>query len=240
MLPRFFVAKNPMRTKFEVAFFRIFSIINRSKKGGVAVIVTSVSPAKQHLVCIEFDDGQSGLIDKTVWEHVGYAIGTHLDDKEWEALCDRSARHRAREKALYYLSLRDYGSGELIKKLVTAQIPRSLAEETVEKLVSCGLINDERYALMLATDMQNRKLYPKRRIGMALREKGFSSVDIETALANLPDEEEQQALEFLIKKRYNIKNDPTKREKALAMLARYGFSYAVSKRALDRLEDEDC
>ena len=115
---------------------------------------------------------------------------------------------------------------------------RDLAEKTVKRLRDSGLINDARYAAMLAADMQERKLYPKRRIAMALREKGFSSQDIEDALCNLPDAEEQQALDLLRKKRYKKTSDPAMREKAFGMLGRYGFSYAVSRRAWDLLEED--
>ncbi len=199
--------------------------------------IVSVEAAKQHLYIISFEDGQHGEIDKTVWEHSGLSVGSELSDSEWESLCTRSGVYRAREKALYYLSSRDYGSGELVQKLCRAGIDRSLAEQTIERLCDSGLIDDTRYATMLARDLQARKLYPKRRVAMALREKGFSSDLIAQVVEELPDEEEEQALELLRKKRYNGSCDAKQREKALGMLARYGFSYAVSARALKRLEE---
>ncbi len=201
--------------------------------------VVSAESAKQHLFRITFDDGQCGEIDKTIWEHSGFAIGAELSDAQWDALCVRSCEYRAREKALYYLSLRDYGSGELIEKLRRAGIDRALAQEVVSRLCESGLIDDARYATMLARDLQQRKLYPKRRIVMALREKGFSSEVISQAVEDLPDEEEQQALELLRKKGYCVIRDAKHREKALGMLARYGFSYSVSVKALSRLQDEE-
>ena len=81
--------------------------------------------------------------------------------------------------------------------------------------------------------MSQRKLYPKRRIAAALREKGFSSEAIENALSELVEEDEKQALELLIKKGYNGKSEAVSYEKWLAKLARYGFSYGASKRAFD-------
>lgn len=204
--------------------------------------VVSVTAAKQHLYTIVFDDGLSGSIDKTVWEHSGVAVDAELDDDAWEALCVRSQVYRAKEKALYYLSLRDYGSGELRSKLRQAGIDKELATATVERLCESGLIDDARYATALARDMSERKLYPKRRVAMALREKGFSAEVIEQAIEKLDAQEAQQALELLYKKRYNGKSDPKTREKALAMLARYGFSYAACKQALalwDAENDED-
>jgi len=203
------------------------------------VIILSVTSAKLHLYEIVFDDGTVGSVDKTVWEHSGYSIGDSMDPHEWDALCELSDTHRAREKALYYLSLRDYGSGELVQKLCRAGIARELASDTVKRLAQSGLIDDERYAAALARDMSSRKLYPKRRIAASLKEKGFSSDVIENALCELPEEETQQALELLIKKGYNGKSEGVPRDKLLAKLARYGFSYSVSRRALELLEDYD-
>lgn len=194
--------------------------------------VIAVKPAKKHLYEIVLDGGQRVWIDKTVWEHSGLREGDEMTDEALQALTERSEAYRAREKALYYLSLRDYGSGELIAKLRQADIDRALAEATVARLVESGLIDDQRYAEMLARDMSTRKLYPKRRIAMALREKGFDSDTIDEALLQLSCEEEQQALELLRKKGYNGAADYAKREKTLAMLARYGFSYAAARRAM--------
>ncbi|MBR5134787.1 MAG: regulatory protein RecX [Clostridia bacterium] len=195
--------------------------------------ISVVKAAKLHLYDIEFDDGSVGAIDKTVWEHSGYREGDEIDPHQWEALFTLSQTHRAREKALYYLSLRDYGVGELVQKLCRAGISRELAQETVSRLEQSGLIDDERYAAALARDMSQRKLYPKRRIAAALREKGFSSEAIENALSELVEEDEKQALELLIKKGYNGKSEAVSYEKWLAKLARYGFSYGASKRAFD-------
>lgn len=200
--------------------------------------VISIKAAKQHLYDIVFDDGETVAIDKTVWEHSGIREGDRLTFEEVARLLEASSTHRAREKALYYLSLRDYGSGELVQKLCRVGFDHVLAEITVNRLVDIGLIDDIRYAGMLARDMSTRKMYPKRRIAMVLREKGFHSDIIDEILLQLPPEEEQQALELLRKKGYNGAADYVTREKALAMLARYGFSYATARRALALWEEE--
>ncbi len=202
------------------------------------MVITAVVPKRQHLVCIELDDGQCADIDKTIWEHSGLQVGSALSDEEWIALGERSAVHRAREKALYYLSLRDYGAGELVQKLRQVGIAKELAAQTVARLQESGLIDDERYAAMLARDMSARKLYPPRRIAMALKEKGFDADTVAAALEQLDVQEEQQALELLRKKGYNGTDDAVKRQKALGTLARFGFSYAIAKRALALLEEE--
>lgn len=201
--------------------------------------IISVTSAKLHLFDIVFDDGTNGSIDKTVWKDSGYIEGDSLEQEDWDALCVTSDVHRAKEKALYYLSLREYGTGELVQKLCRAGIARELARETVERLASYGIVDDERCAAILARSLCTRKHYPRRRIAATLKEKGFSSETIENALCELPEEDTQQALELLIKKGYNGKSDLAARDKMLAKLARYGFSYSTAKKAM-ALYEEQC
>ncbi len=202
------------------------------------MIVLSVTAAKKHMYDIAFDDGTSGQIDKTVWEHGGLQIDSSITEEEWEQLCRQSQAHRAYERALYYLSLRDYGKREMVTKLMHADFERVFAEEAANRLCESGLIDDYRYAAMLARDMSARKLYSKRRVAMALKEKGFESDVIDEAILQIPAEDIQQALELLQKKRYNKMTVSTSRDKLLAMLARHGFSYSTSRRALELYEEE--
>lgn len=200
--------------------------------------IVAVTAAKKHVYHIEMDDGVCGDIDKTVWEHSGLTKGVALSDEEWETLCARSESHRAYERALYYLSLRDYGRGEMVRKLTAASFSRDVAEEAALRLCRNGLIDDVRYASALARDMSARKLYSKRRIVMALKEKGFDNETVEEVILQIPEEDVQQALELLRKKRYNKLTVSSSRDKLLAMLARYGFSYGTSRRALSLWEEE--
>ena len=202
------------------------------------MIVVSASATKKHLYDIELDDGTCGQIDKTVWDHSTLKKGSSITDEEWERLCRSSRYHRAYDRALYYLSLRDYGKMEMTNKLVRADFERTVAEQVSEQLCENGLIDDWRYAAMLARDMSERKLYSKRRIAMALKEKGFESDVIDEAVSQIPAEDVQQALELLRKKRYNKMTVSTSRDKLLAMLARYGFSYSASRQALELYEAE--
>jgi len=134
--------------------------------------------------------------------------------------------------------LRDYGKREMVTKLTCVGFGREYAEQAADRLCESGLIDDFRYAAMLARDMSVRKLYSKRRIAMALKEKGFENEAIDEAILQIPAEDVQQALELLRKKRYNKMTVPTSRDKLLAMLARYGFSYNTSRHALELYEEE--
>lgn len=78
----------------------------------------------------------------------------------------RCWRNRAgggpREKALYLLSLRDYGRAELEKKL-RDEAGEDAAAEAAGRMEELGLLDDRRYAARLAGDCVGRRCFPRRR-----------------------------------------------------------------------------
>ncbi len=201
--------------------------------------IVSAEKKRGHLMAVALDDGQTADIDIAVWEHSRARTGDEIGEEAWENLRETSVRTRVHERALYYLSARDYGSGEMAGKLRAAGFPRDAAEREVRRLCDAGLIDDERTAGRIARDLASRKLYPRRRIVLALRDRGFSAETAERAAEALPDDEVQQALALLRRKRYNGNMDFSDRQKALGALARYGFSYGAAKEAIERLGEDE-
>jgi len=152
--------------------------------------------------------------------------------KELEALLALSRRNRTRSRALYYLSGRDYAAKELKRKLSRSS-DKETADEVVDRLAEVGLVDDSAYAERLARSFANYRLYPRRRIMGALREKGISREDAETALEKLDTDDLQIALALIRKKYYNKTRDETGREKVAAALARSGFGFDTVRRAME-------
>lgn len=74
-----------------------------------------------------------------------YRAGGVIDDDQLRELLDRSEKNRAREKALYLLSMRDHSRGELERKL-RRTAGEQTAAETAARMEEIGLVNDEAYA----------------------------------------------------------------------------------------------
>jgi len=155
-----------------------------------------------------------------------YTVDSELDEEALEALLAASQKRRAREYALYLLSLRDYGEKELCRKLrekgYTAE-----AAATAAHMAELGLVNDDVYARRLARDCCLRKLYACRRAVQEIMQHGISremaqyAVEAVSAAENLNDL--QQALALLEKKRYTISVTPAERQRGTALLMRYGY-----------------
>ncbi|MDR3606119.1 MAG: regulatory protein RecX [Oligoflexia bacterium] len=137
--------------------------------------------------------------------------------------------------ALHRLSVREYGSGEmrayLRKKGASADESRRIVSDLLER----GMISDERYARVIARHQAHRDKGPAY-VMMKLRQKG---VDIgrgtmaEIFQEVLPEAvaSELELARRVAEKRYPSalgKNcDRKQKSKAIAALARRGFSHAV-------------
>ena len=208
------------------------------------MMVTAVRRLRGHLVAITLDDGTELQLDKRTWEESPYGVDSFLSLEQVEELCARSARDRAREKAVFLLSRRDYSQRELQQKLCREKgryhaDRQTAATEAAAYMAELGYVNDQQYAARLARVYQQQRLYPRRRSVEKLCEKGIDRDTARQAVAELDIDDEQLALEFLQKRRYTVPYTREEAEKQMAALARYGFSAEDARRALKRRQEED-
>ncbi len=115
---------------------------------------------------------------------------------------------------------------------------RQLIEQLLVRFQESRLLDDARYAHALAQSLRGRG-QSEAKIRMKLRSRGISGPEADAALEALSGQElgeEQAALVYAKKRRFAERldlSDPTQRQKALASLARQGFSFDVAKRALE-------
>ncbi len=203
--------------------------------------IESLERRRGQQFCMTLNDGTAYMVDKQTVEESVYTVGSEIDEDALSALLAASAARRAREYALYLLSVRDYGEKELCRKLRE----KGYAEEaaaTAARMCELGLVNDEVYARRLARDCRLRKLYARRRTvqeiaahGIA-RELGEYAVEAVDEAENLNDL--QQALALLEKKRYTVSVTPTVQQRGTALLLRYGYDSRTVREAWRCLEAE--
>ncbi len=191
---------------------------------------------QQYRIHLEGDEPQTVTVDAATWDQSGYRVGGHIDSQELESLLALSQKNRARSRALYYLSGRDYAARELERKL-SRSADKQTAAAVVERLTEVGLVNDREYARRLARDLQQYRHFPRRRILQELYARGVGREDAEDAVNELEDDDLEQALALIRKKYYNRLSDRAARDKTAAALARYGFDYDTVRRAMQAAED---
>jgi regulatory protein len=111
-------------------------------------------------------------------------------------------------------------------------------DSLLERLQESKILDDERYARAYAESLRRRgSSLPK--VRQKLKARGLSEEHQTSALAALSSDDElgdessaaTYARKRRLRQRYDL-DDPKQREKALAALARQGFSFEVAKRVL--------
>ena len=108
--------------------------------------IIEVRQERGHQVCLVLDGAEDVRIDRRVWEESSCGIGSSLSEEGLEALLARSRRARAKEKALFLLSRRDYSKKELFDRLSRERGRRhperdEAAAETVQRMEELGLVD---------------------------------------------------------------------------------------------------
>ena len=202
------------------------------------MIITEIRKRRGTLYLLVLDGEPAMTVDARTFDESPYRPGGAIDDGQLRELLEQSARRRAREKALYLLSLRDHSRAELEDKLRRGE-GREAAAETAARMEELGLVNDEAYAYRLARELRLRKRYPLRR---TVQELTARVVDREIALQAAGEPETDDAalsLELLRKKYYNRLQTEEDRRRVRAALARRGFGGGDIRRAMEAFGEEN-
>ena len=205
--------------------------------------ILEVRPCRGHQVTVLTDEHTQFVIDKRTWQESPYGVDSFLSCEDMDALCALSDRNRAKEKAVFLLSKRDYSKKELAHKLCREKGKyyadrTESAAQAAAYMEELGYVNDERYARRLARQYQTERLYSRRHILEKLCQKGISRELARQAADELETEEAQVALEFLYRKRYTVPVTREETDKTAAALARQGFSGDDIRRALAQFKEE--
>lgn len=168
--------------------------------------------------------------------------------KAAEAAQAKVSEDALREAALRYLDKQD-ASVEQVRRILRRRIFKyateatrlaayDRAEQILQRLVEARVLDDERYARGYAESLRRRGA-SKPKLLSKLKARGLSEESVGGALEGLSGDEELSdegaaatyARKRRLRERYNL-DDPKERQKALAALARQGFSFDVARRVL--------
>ncbi len=145
----------------------------------------------------------------------------------------RSALWHLQRRALTEKEVRDR-LGRKVKRAAAAHGDNEAAaawvDSVVERLRSSLLVNDSTVAVA-RVEGARRLGKSKRRITQDLRQRGVSADDVAAAFAgDVGDAGDAAAAAAFVARKKLLTKDP---QKALAALARQGFSYSIAKKALE-------
>lgn len=197
----------------------------------------TVKEGKAKKIHIYIDEEYRATVDSDYWYSEKYRNYKDINEEELTELLNAVSFRRAYNKGLDFLSRRPYGTKELTKKLCEKGHEKEFAEKACDRLLELGLLNDEEYARILATDLLERKNYSIKRIKQELSFRGVDRDIIENTVLLL-DNDPVSRIIILIKKKYiNKIGDEKGRKRTVDALLRLGYSYSDIKSALNSISD---
>jgi regulatory protein len=182
-------------------------------------------------------DGKAWLrVEPEALGELAVAHGDEIDDPRRRAVEDALARVRARLFVVRSLAVRMQSAAEIEKKLAARDIPPEIAREAIERVTEYGYIDDASLAGQLARGMQARG-YGRRRADQKLRARGLPRDLAGSALDETYGRHDEVALAREALGRRAVVDDADRR-RAVAFLARRGFSAGAAWRAVRDAADE--
>ena len=192
--------------------------------------VTALKREKGHIVRLEFENGESLVLDCDVAFEECIHEDDDLSPERIKGLKEKSDYIRAKSRALWLLDRYTYTERKLKEKLIASGFPPKAVTEALDRLKSLGVISDEELSLRYAKECAQRGI-SKRAAYAKLLARGFDNKTVKSALDNT-DFDEQDQIRTLIERKYGAKISAGETEKVYAALIRKGFSYSAVREAL--------
>lgn len=202
--------------------------------------IAALSEYKGETWEIVLESGKKVFVNEMIVSDFRLFEGKEITPAELCSITSADIARKAKKRALYLLGERAFCRAELLAKLEKSYCAE-VAENAVCYVEELGYINDEDYAAKYAEYLIKRKKHGVYRAKQEMLRKGLSRELCENALAEFTEEELDEELLWLIRKKYNEKiSDFDGRRKTVAALVRRGYDYSSVKRCIALcLEDFD-
>ncbi len=154
-----------------------------------------------------------------------------------KAQFDPASVEAAKQKALSLLDRRDYSRAELLQKLAEKGFDAAAAETAVDRLAALGFVDDGRYAPIVVRHYAARG-YGAQRIRGELQRRGIPKELWDTAMAELPEQDETVDRLLRARLRGAQPSDRAALKKATDALRRKGFGWDEISAAVERVRAE--
>ncbi len=200
--------------------------------------VTAVRMTKRGNIALYVDGEFCMSMHPDVFAASRLSVGMQIDPERLAELVGEAQLKKAKEKALHYLSYKEYTASQLKERLLR-DVDEESAALAVGRMEELGLVDDDDYAERFARDLYERKRYGLIRIRQEMRQRGLTDEQIEFAVSLLPDAPLVRIRE-LIEKKYPLAwEDEKVKRRAFAAMLRMGYCAADVRKALGGREDYD-
>ena len=191
------------------------------------------TPDRAGRYAVLFSDGTLMRLYRQTVEDFGLYTGKELTDEEMETLQESAGQMSAKMRAVRIVSASSVTKRDLEQRLVHKGEDPDQAKEAVQWMSELNLLDDSRVAEQVVQRCISRG-YGLQRAKQALYEKKVPKQYWDDALADYPDQLEK--IVVFLRDRLGEEYDERELKRAIDALMRRGHSYAVIRKALNRLQ----
>lgn len=208
------------------------------------MIIESIEAVAGNRSRIRLDNGEKFILYKGEIHTLKLKENADISDNVYMQITRGILTKRSKLRALNLLKARDYTEYQLRKKLIDAEYPSYIVDQTMDYVKSFGYIDDSNYAASYIMEQIERK--SRKEIVQKLQLKGISKVIIEDVFEkiavksgkleeDLADSETEIIVKMLLKKKYTGAESYEEKQKFLAYFYRKGFEVDSIYEAMNRI-----
>ena len=191
----------------------------------------TVKDGKNGKIHIYLDGEYRATVDRDWWYSEKYRNTKEITEDELTELISSVSFRRAYNKALDFLSRRPYSEKEIKRKLKEKDFNESAIEYAVNRLKELSLIDDVHYAELVSEHLYTNKHFGEKRIMQELLFRGIDRETAQNAILAL-DKDSINSIVLLLEHKFKGKfSDEKGKQRTVAALLRYGYSYSDIKTA---------
>lgn len=164
-------------------------------------------------------------VPSVIWYSSRFREGDDVAKEELLSLKEEGDSSMAFDSAMRMLSLRAHSEFELRVKL-KMKFSEAAVDLAVEKLFSLGLLDDEKFAFLLAEELYERKGFAPKRIILELKNRGINSETAQKAVNALDIDKKIGIIKVIEKLKITESSTPKEKDRAIRRLLNMGYSYS--------------
>ena len=173
------------------------------------------------------------LISREFWQWGRLQNGSDITEEEYLGMDRSAALSRAIARMKGILSYSGVSRRMLIQRLKGYDFSEEICSTAADYAVEHGMVREDVQVEHAVDTYLRRKYWGRRRIAAELSAKGYPREVIESALADIPEEDFMHALHVILERKYGeIPADPQEKQKMILSLLRMGYSGNEIKDAL--------
>jgi len=200
-------------------------------------------PRKPGRYIIDIDGRQFAIVTADALSATKARVGVVVDDRLAAHLNEANELTAAYDRALTLLTFRARSARELQRRLVEKGVTAERADRVITKLREVGLIDDADFARQLTRSKMSAGA-SRRRVHQELFKRGVPREVADEAVEQVVEEDglsEAESIERIARKKWRSLasvDEPTRRRRLFAFLARRGFDSDDVSRVMRQLAGE--